>query len=341
MSADELNGRDLSPTSGSRSAEQPSSAVWAHCEKKRKASTQIKIENSRITLRVFLDSGGGLKLRLCPCSTCGRDQDEVVTRYRERRGCPDPSQIDRCRVTQMFVYVLKLRGGFWYVGRSTDFPRRLEAHAGGRACAWTRHHPLEKLHEIQPCSESEGPGAESRKTAELMWKHGAQQVRGAEFSQPEDFGDKDLDALVRFVGHHLALPFAQVRASLARQLVGEQATASELAQPRSQAPLQPRRRSADKCPERKRSKELQERKRLRQSLEMSGRSVPCGRCGCDSHTSDMCFARVDIDGQSMTSASDEDESELEAEDNFCARCGRASHSTNQCFARTAVDGSQL
>ena len=73
---------------------------------------------------------------------------------------------------------------------------------------------------------------------------------------------------------------------------------------------------AAQCPERKPAK----RKRS-----------TCLRCGRSGHVADTCYAKTDVDGDTL---SDEDS-------DACFRCGRSGHFANACYAKTDVDGDPL
>ena len=76
--------------------------------------------------------------------------------------------------------------------------------------------------------------------------------------------------------------------------------------------------------------------------------IPCVRCGRGSHALRACYARVTVDGSSLSEEScseelegcEEEESE-EEEDSTCFRCGRRGHWQASCYARTHADGRRL
>jgi predicted GIY-YIG superfamily endonuclease len=76
--------------------------------------------------------------------------------------------------SQSYIYVLRCKGGNYYVGRSTDPDRRFLEHVGDKGSAWTRlHEPLEIVER-----EIEQPFMEVRKTLEYMQRYGVEKVRG-------------------------------------------------------------------------------------------------------------------------------------------------------------------
>jgi len=76
------------------------------------------------------------------------------------------------------IYVLRLEGGRYYVGRTTNVLKRYEEHVNGQGSAWTRRYPpvlLEKtLYNANPFDED-------NITKEYMAKHGIEKVRGGSY----------------------------------------------------------------------------------------------------------------------------------------------------------------
>lgn len=78
------------------------------------------------------------------------------------------------------LYILRLQGGHYYVGRTEDIGRRYQEHLDGTGSAWTRLHKPTALERTVP---STGPLDEDRLTKELMLRHGIDKVRGGAYSQ--------------------------------------------------------------------------------------------------------------------------------------------------------------
>ena len=99
------------------------------------------------------------------------------------------------------LYVLKLKGGRWYVG-STGQPlrRRVEQHKRGIGSAWTRRHAVVRVADSQPVPEATAGLQEDLRVQELMMEHGIDKVRGGTYSRvvlPLD----QLDELRRKIWH--------------------------------------------------------------------------------------------------------------------------------------------
>lgn len=78
------------------------------------------------------------------------------------------------------VYVLRLEGGNYYVGKSDNVMNRYQQHLNGSGSAWTRKHKplaLEKIH------ENVSPFQEDSITKEYMLKYGIDKVRGGSYCE--------------------------------------------------------------------------------------------------------------------------------------------------------------
>lgn len=76
------------------------------------------------------------------------------------------------------IYVLRLQGGKYYVGKSDDPQRRVEEHLQGRGAAWTRAHKPLAIEKIIPNASAFD---EDKITKEMMSKHGIDNVRGGTY----------------------------------------------------------------------------------------------------------------------------------------------------------------
>ncbi len=73
------------------------------------------------------------------------------------------------------VYVLELEDSHYYVGKTNDLDKRLQKHASGEACEWTKIHPIVKLISKEQTSD---PFREDNLTILTMMKYGMKSVRG-------------------------------------------------------------------------------------------------------------------------------------------------------------------
>ena len=78
------------------------------------------------------------------------------------------------------IYILKLQGGNYYVGKTENFSQRYQQHLNGTASVWTKkHRPISVEKIIENASDFD----EDRYTKEYMAKHGIDRVRGGSYSQ--------------------------------------------------------------------------------------------------------------------------------------------------------------
>src|SRR3989338_4208845 len=76
------------------------------------------------------------------------------------------------------VYVLKLQGGKYYIGKSTSTLNRVDQHIKGNGAQWTKIYPPLRVVEIfENCDMFE----EHKQTIRYMSEYGIENVRGAEY----------------------------------------------------------------------------------------------------------------------------------------------------------------
>jgi len=80
------------------------------------------------------------------------------------------------------IYVLRLEGGRYYVGKSEDVMNRYSQHLKGSGSAWTRKH---KPVGIEKTYENVSTFQEDSITKEYMSKHGIDKVRGGSYVEVE------------------------------------------------------------------------------------------------------------------------------------------------------------
>ena len=73
------------------------------------------------------------------------------------------------------IYVLKLKGSKYYVGKTSNIEKRLSQHSRGAGSSWTRKYPVERLLRVfHDCDSYD----EDKFTLKLMDKYGIDNVRG-------------------------------------------------------------------------------------------------------------------------------------------------------------------
>jgi predicted GIY-YIG superfamily endonuclease len=80
--------------------------------------------------------------------------------------------------TKTNIYVLKLAGGRYYVGKSDNVMKRYQEHMNGGGSAWTKKYsPIS----IEKTINNVSPFEEDKITKEYMAKHGVDKVRGGAY----------------------------------------------------------------------------------------------------------------------------------------------------------------
>lgn len=80
------------------------------------------------------------------------------------------------------IYILRLEGGRYYVGKSDDVLHRYQQHINGHGSAWTRKYSPVSLEKIIPGAS---PFDEDKVTKEYMYKYGIDKVRGGSYVEME------------------------------------------------------------------------------------------------------------------------------------------------------------
>lgn len=80
----------------------------------------------------------------------------------------------------LFLYVLKLKGGKYYVGSTNNVQRRLAQHKAGRATDWTEKYPVL---ELMYSRVIESVREEDQETKKMMGKYKIENVRGGSYCQ--------------------------------------------------------------------------------------------------------------------------------------------------------------
>lgn len=102
----------------------------------------------------------------------------------------------------IFLYILELCHGRWYVGTSKSPDERFKAHKQGRGTPWTQlYKPIREHSRIQlNCSEEDARFEEDKTVKKLMKDHGIANVRGGSYCQKELSEDQEI-SLQRELDH--------------------------------------------------------------------------------------------------------------------------------------------
>jgi hypothetical protein len=80
----------------------------------------------------------------------------------------------------VYIYVLKLEQGKYYIGKTNNPQFRLETHCNGNGSAWTqKYKPLKVIKLIPDCNDYD----EDKYTRQYMDKYGTANVRGGAFTK--------------------------------------------------------------------------------------------------------------------------------------------------------------
>jgi predicted GIY-YIG superfamily endonuclease len=91
------------------------------------------------------------------------------------------------------IYVLRLEGGRYYVGKSDNVIKRYQQHLDGSGSAWTRKY---KPVSLEKTMEHASPFEEDRVTKEYMSRYGMDKVRGGSYVELA-LSESQTDALQR------------------------------------------------------------------------------------------------------------------------------------------------
>ena len=195
------------------------------------------------------------------------------------------------------IYVLRLEGGRYYVGKSDNVMNRYKQHIEGSGSAWTRKHKPVSLEKI---IENVSSFEEDKVTKEYMSKYGIDKVRGGSYVEMElsDFhtdalkmeiwAAKDLCTQCGRPGHFVKDCHAKTDAS-GNKIEYEK--------------------------DNEKSCKVKNKKTPYVNQTTSKKDSVCYRCGRPGHYSPDCYARTDNKGYTLDSdCESEEDSDCESED---------------------------
>jgi predicted GIY-YIG superfamily endonuclease len=90
----------------------------------------------------------------------------------------------------LYIYILKLEGNKYYVGKTTNPDRRFKSHIESSGSSWTtKYPPIKQLKIIRNCDKYD----EHKYTIKYMEKYGIDNVRGASYCRVKLTGEEKRD----------------------------------------------------------------------------------------------------------------------------------------------------
>ena len=206
------------------------------------------------------------------------------------------------------IYILRLEGGNYYVGKSDNPAQRFQQHMNGKGATWTKiHKPVKLVKVIEKASHFD----EDKHVKELMAKYGIDKVRGGTYVQEtlSELQEESLKKEIRGAtdcctrcgntGHFVATCYAK------KDTDGKEIEDEELIEVWCCEYCDKEYEDEDEClKHEKRCPRKPKSPKSKSPAKKSGGA--CYRCGRTSHWSPDCYATTHVDGYELSSDEDED-----------------------------------
>ena len=201
------------------------------------------------------------------------------------------------------IYILRLEGGKYYVGKSNNVVERYQQHLSGSGSAWTKKYkPMQLVKTISNVS----PFEEDRYVKEYMSKFGIDKVRGGTYVT-EKLNEQDINTLNKEIR---AATDKCTSCGKAGHWVKDCYTKKNIVQNKieydedlDEKPVKNKIRNKIEYDE-----DLDE-KSVEQKVKSVKKLDACYRCGRTGHYSPDCYARSHKEGYDLSDDEDEDDSD--------------------------------